>query len=151
MGRTPKAAWLLLIGCVLLQLLSPHRSLAQGDHRLVWRSLHTDHFDVHYHEPLGMAARMLVARAESINAKIKTSLGLSLEQRVALVLADDDDGANGFANVLPYNAIRLRVVAPDDMSPLADYDDWLGTLLTHEHTHIVHLEQSGGLPRLIQR
>lgn len=151
MGHTPKAAWYFIAWCALVQLLSPHRSLAQGDHRLVWRSIHSEHFDVHYHEPLGVAARMLLARAESINAKIETSLGLSLEQRVSLVLTDDDDSANGFANVIPYNSIRLRLVAPEDMSPLADYDDWIDTLLTHEHTHVVHLEQSGGIPWLIQR
>lgn len=98
-----------------------------------------------------MLARSLLARAEAINAKVGRSLGLSLRQRVAVVLADDDDAANGFANPLPYNAIHLRVVTPDDMSPLADYDDWFNTLLTHEHTHIVHLEQSGGIPRLIQQ
>jgi hypothetical protein len=150
MGHTPKVAWASFACCALVLLLAPHRTLAQADHRLVWRSLHGEHFDVHYHEPLGMLARTLLARSEAIHAKVGHSLGLSLRQRVTVVLADDDDAANGFANVLPYNAIHLRVVAPDDMSPLADYDDWFNTLLTHEHTHIVHLEQSGGLPRLIQ-
>ncbi len=151
MGHTPKVAWASFACCALVLLLSPHRSLAQADHRLVWRSLHGEFFDVHYHEPLGLAARALLARAEAIHAKVGRSLGLSLRQRVNVVLADDDDAANGFANPLPYNAIHLRIVAPDDMSPLADYDDWLNTLLTHEHTHIVHLEQSGGIPRLIQQ
>jgi Tol biopolymer transport system component len=151
MGHTPKVAWASFACCALVLLLAPHRSLAQADHRLVWRSIHSEHFDLHYHEPLGMLARTLLGQAEAIHAKVGRSLGLSLRQRVSLVLADDDDAANGFANVLPYNAIHLRVVAPDDMSPLADYDDWLNTLLTHEHTHVVHLEQSGGLPRLIQQ
>jgi Tol biopolymer transport system component len=150
MGRTPKAAWALFACCALLQLLAPHRSLAQGDHRLVWRSIHSPHFDVHYHEPLGNAARILLARAETANDNIERSLGLSLSQRVAIVLADDDDAANGFATPLPYNSIWLRAVAPEDMSPLADYDDWYFTLLTHEHTHIVHLEEASGLPRLLQ-
>jgi len=92
---------------------------------------------------------LLASRAETINAQIGASLGLELHQTVHVVLADDDDSANGFASVLPYNAIHLRVVAPEDMSPLADYDDWLSALLTHEHTHIVHLEQAFGLPRLL--
>jgi hypothetical protein len=151
MGRTLKAAWALFACCALLPLLAPHRSLAQGDHRLVWRSLHSRHFDVHYHEPLGRAARILLAQVETANDNIERSLGLALSQRVALVLEDDDDAANGFATPLPYNAIRLRAVAPEDMSPLADYDDWSFTLLIHEHTHIVHLEQASGLPRLLQR
>jgi hypothetical protein len=148
---TRRATWAFIAFCAFVHALTPHRSHAQGDHRLVWRTLHTSHFRIHYHEPLGILARHLASRAEAINQRVVSALGLELHQPVELVLADDDDAANGFASALPYNAIRLRVVAPEDMSPLADYDDWLGMLLTHEHTHIVHLEQASGIPRLLTR
>ena len=151
MGHSPKAAWAVVVCYALLSLFAPHRSLAQADHRLIWHSIESAHFAVHYHEPLGVVARSLLGRAEEINEKIERSLGLTLSQRVALVLTDEDDAANGFANVIPYNAIRLRVAAPDDMSPLADYDDWLRTLLTHEHTHVLHLEETSGIPLLLQK
>ncbi|MFT3923114.1 MAG: hypothetical protein QM778_11305 [Myxococcales bacterium] len=149
MFGTRRGTWAAIAICALVHVLTPHRSLAQADHRLVWRSLQTPHFHIHYHEPLGILARQLASRAETINARIGAALGLELHQTVHVVLADDDDAANGFASVLPYNAIHLRVVAPEDMSPLSDYDDWLSMLLTHEHTHIVHLEQASGLPRLL--
>ena len=149
MFGTRPGTWAAIAICALVHVLTPHRSLAQADHRLVWRTLETRHFRVHYHEPLGILARQLTSRVETINARVGSALGLRLHQKVDVVLADDDDAANGFASVLPYNAIHLRVVAPDDMSPLSDYDDWLNLLLTHEHTHIVHMEQASGLPRLL--
>jgi len=147
MGRI---TWALVVACALMGIIAPHRARAQGDSRLIWRTLETEHFRLHYHEPLGMLARHLAAEAEQIHGRISKSLGLGLRQRVELVLADNDDAANGLAGPLPYNRIRLRAVAPDDMSPLSDYDDWPTLLLTHEHTHIVHLEHTTGLPRLIQ-
>ncbi|MET0284753.1 MAG: hypothetical protein ABW352_09795 [Polyangiales bacterium] len=144
------ARWVLLLCCALLPFLRTH-ARAQSDLRLRWRSLTTEHFRVHYHEPLGLWARTLAAELEGVHDRVGAALGLTLRQRVELVIADDNDAANGFANVLPYNAIRLRVAAPDDLSPLADYDEWPSFLLTHEYTHVLHLEQSGRIPRLLQR
>ena len=61
---------------------------------------------------------------------------LILEQEKTLVfLADDTDDANGFAGVLPRNAIQLNTTAPPGFSELDDYDDWLFGLIAHEYTH----------------
>ncbi len=146
-----RVMWALVVWCALVLLIDPHTTAAQGDGRLVWRTLETPHFVVHYHEPLGVLARELATRAEPVHARLRGALGLDTLQRVQLVLSDDDDAANGLAGPLPYNTIRLRAVAPDDLSALGDYDDWLTLLVTHEHTHIVHLEHATGLPRLLQR
>jgi Tol biopolymer transport system component len=136
--------------CALVQLFAPQVSQAQGDHRLVWRTLRTEHFSIHYHEPLGLLARHFAAQAEAIHGRVSSGLGLTVAQHVEVILSDEDDSANGSATPLPYNTIRLRAVAPDDWSALGDYDDWPTMLLTHEHTHILHLEHATGLPRLIQ-
>jgi hypothetical protein len=149
--RGPSGArWVLLLCCAVLPFLSTH-ARAQSDLRLRWRTLESEHFRLHYHEPLGVWARTLAAEMEAVHERVGGALGLQLHQRVELVIADDNDAANGFANVLPYNAIRLRVAAPDDLSPLADYDAWPSLLLTHEYTHVLHLEQAGLIPRLIQQ
>ncbi len=144
------ARWVLLLCCALVPFVGTH-ARAQADLRLRWRTLESAHFRLTYHEPLGVWARTLAAEMEAIHDRVGGALGLSLRQRVELVIADDNDAANGFANAVPYNAIHLRVAAPDDLSPLADYDAWPSFLLTHEYTHVLHLEQAGLVPRLIQR
>lgn len=144
------AAWGLLLALTLFPLFGS-QAQAQGDHRLRWRTLETAHFRIHYHEPLGVLAREIAAEAEEINTRVGSSLGLTLRQPVELIVSDESDNANGFARVLPYNAIQLRAAAPDDMSPLSDYDHWPRLLLTHEHTHVLHLEESGGIPRFLQQ
>ena len=65
------------------------------------------------------------------------------------MLTDTSDSSNGFASVLPYSAITLYVTAPDDLSILNDYDDWLPTLVAHEQTHIVHMNNVSGLPAVV--
>ena len=52
---------------------------------------------------------------------------------------------------MPYDAIRLFATAPDDMSALGDYDDWMGELVTHEFTHILHVDNVSGLPALLNK
>ena len=45
----------------------------------------------------------------------------------------------------------MNVTAPEDLSPLGDVDDWLLALITHEHTHVLHLDNMTGLPVLLNR
>ena len=142
--------WGLVLALALVPLFA-RQVRAQNDHKLLWHTIETPHFRIHYHEPLGLLAREIAAEADEINRRVENSLGLRLRQRVELVLKDHTDDANGAARVLPYNAIELRAAAPDDMSPLSDYEHWPRLLLTHEHAHILHLEVAGGVPRLLQR
>jgi hypothetical protein len=119
------------------------------DPKLIWRTVNTVHFDVHYHEPLGQIAQRVAQVAESVNRALEKDFGAALGERTQIVISDSSAWANGSARVLPRNEIALFVAAPDDMSPFSDYDDWLTTLIAHEHTHVYHLNQIGGIPAII--
>lgn len=97
----------------------------------------------------------LAQRAAAIAERAYTVLGKQLDQTpsevVEILLTDEVDFANGSAGSLPYNAIRLYATAPDDMSALADYDDWLNELLIHEYTHILHVDNVSGLPAVLNK
>lgn len=122
-----------------------------GDPRLQWYTLETPHFRINFHTGLEPLAR----RAGAIAEKVYGSLGKQLDQRpselVEILLTDDSDFANGSATAIPYDAIRLFATAPDDMSALGDYDDWLSELITHEYTHILHVDNVSGLPALVNK
>jgi Tol biopolymer transport system component len=90
-----------------------------------------------------------LAIAERSNANMAPILGHQPKKRVQIVLTDEVDAANGNATPLHYNVIRLFVSAPDDLSVLGDFDDWMTVLVTHEHAHILHLDNIGGLPAVI--
>lgn len=112
---------------------------------LAWHTIDTPHFSITYHEPLGLLARRTAAIAERAHATLTSVLGFTPSERVQVLITDDSDGANGSATALPFDTIRLYAEAPDDLSPLAEYDDWMTTLVSHEHTHILHLDQASGV------
>lgn len=144
LGRTAALAASLLI------LAGPSSSSAQPrDPSLAWRTLETPHFTIHYHVPLGALARRVAVLAERAHANLVEVMGYTGRRRTHIVLSDESDSANGSATALPHNTIRLYATAPSDLSPLSDYDDWLNVLVTHEHTHIVHLDQWGGIAAFI--
>jgi hypothetical protein len=135
---------------VLAAALCPAPASAQPrDPTLEWRTLDTPHFTIHYHVPLGVLARRVASVAERAHASLAEILGYEADRRTHVLLTDNTDSANGSATALPFNTIRLFATAPSSMSPLADYDDWLNMLVTHEHAHIVHLDQWSGVASFI--
>ena len=136
-----------ILGCLLF-LPTVHAQQVR-DPRLSWKTLETENFRIHYPTPLEPVARRAAAVCERVNATLVPILGNRQSQVTQVVLTDDSDSANGSATALPYNQMRLFASAPEDLTPLGDYDDWLGTLITHEHTHILHLDDVGGIPALI--
>lgn len=134
-------AWL-FVGAVGARAQAP-------DPLLEWRTVETPHFRIHYHQPLALLARRVAAVAERAHGPLSEIMAFEPGGRVEVVLTDESDSANGSATALPFDTIRLYAEAPDDLSPLADYDDWMTLLVTHEHTHILHLDQATGLAAFI--
>ncbi|MCA9600510.1 MAG: PD40 domain-containing protein, partial [Myxococcales bacterium] len=131
-------------------LLSAASAAAQvRDPYLTWRTIETPRFAVHYHEPLGVMARKVAVAAEQAHARLAPILKHTPTTRTHIVLSDNTDDANGLASVLPYNTMRLYASAPEDLSALDDYDDWMVTLVTHEYTHILHLDTIAGIPAVL--
>ena len=121
---------------------------ARGDDPgLIWRTLETPHFWVHYHEPLGPQAQRLARRAERAHEILAPLLAHAPAGRTHVVLRDNTDSANGSATVIPYNLINVLAVAPDSLSILNDFDDWMFDLIVHEYAHIVHLDTTHGWTR----
>ena len=122
-----------------------------GDPRRVWKTIETEHFIVHYYVPLDDVARRVAEVAEYSHRVLAPVMGHEASEKTQVVITDDTDSANGFASVIPRNAIHLFATAPDSLSELNDHDDWLFGLTAHEYTHILHLDSIGGLPRLYNR
>ncbi len=137
-----------LAAASIIALASPE-ARAGGDPDLDWWTVSTKHFHIHYARGLEPVADRIGALAETIHDRVSITLGHAPTTTTEIVLTDDTDSANGSATALPFNTIRLYVTAPDDLSPLGDYDDWYLELLTHEYTHILHTDNITGIPRLV--
>ncbi len=149
--RSATAALAGVFACLLAGAFAPAPAAAQAasDPSLSWHTLETPRFAIHFHAPLEPLARRVAVVAERAYATLGPLLRYTPDSRTHIVLTDDTDYANGSATALPFNTIRLYATAPEDLSPLSDYDDWLTELIVHEGTHVLHLDQVRGLPALV--
>ncbi len=126
----------LLIGCLLLPSIA---FAALIDPALRWKTVETAHFALHYYEgEEEIAARLMTISEESYRI-LSEKFAARPWGKTEVVIVDNQDRANAFTQVIPYNLIILRVVPPAADNILADYDDWLRELFIHEYTHVIHI------------
>lgn len=131
----------------LLAALAAHDDArAENDPTLERFTIETKHFRVTYDTVLEPVALRVARLGEAIHDRLVGPLGHSPNEVTEILITDQTDSANGSAIATPYNQIQLFVTAPDDLSPLGDYDDWYLGLLTHEYVHILHTDNISGLP-----
>lgn len=133
------------IACALV----PRSARAVSDTDFFWYTIETPHFHVTYHSGLERVAQHVANVSEGIHDTMAGSVGWEPKERTEIVLTDSSESANGSATALPYNAVRLIVTAPEDLSPLGDVDDWYLELITHEYTHVLHTDQMRGIPAIV--
>ena len=109
-----------------------------------WQSIETQHFYIHFASDSKELARKTAQVAENAHNKLSPIIGWTPKDKTHIVISDQTDQPNGFATPFPYNRSVLFVATPDTTNTLDDYDDLLDTLITHEYTHILHLDKGTG-------
>lgn len=107
-----------------------------------WRTLTTEHFRVTFPEDLESVGRRAAARAEAAFEELVGPLPDPGGGRIDLLVTDNSDLSNGFAQVRPSRRITVYAVPPTDGLQLAYYDDWLELVITHELAHVLHLDHT---------
>ena len=82
-------------------LLGVHDSHgAQYDPDLTWRTIQTDHFNIHFHQGEERLADEFAQQVEDIFVTMTQELLWEPKRRTELVLVDRTDTANGYAQTL---------------------------------------------------
>jgi hypothetical protein len=116
-----------------------------ADPALRWRTLQTEHFEIHFAEQSRAEARRVAAVAERIYPRTTRLLDWEPRRRTQIVLFNSGDFANGFASPVPYNFSGIFLSPPDQGELLQDRE-WLELVISHEFFHIVHLDKASGAP-----
>ena len=114
-----------------------------------WRTIETRHFRVHFTPALEQEARRAAVNAERAYTGLSSEL-VPPRGTIDLVVSDNVDFVNGYATPFPTNRIVVFAHPPTDVSGLRSYDDWNALVVTHELTHIFHLDRSRGIWRFGQ-
>jgi hypothetical protein len=151
--RTARLIFLGLAALALAGLLAfaPGRAAAQGaDPDVAWASADSAHFRIHYRAGQRAAAERVAAVAERIHPRVTQALQWEPRARTEIALFVESDRANGFAAPLPFSHMGL-FLAPPDEGELLDNSAWFDLVLTHEYTHVVHLDKVRGAPGVLRR
>ena len=136
--RIPHFAFRILFALVLS---TPAAAQDPSGH---WRTLHTQHFRVHFRPDY--RARAVEAAREAERAYRLLSSELHPPRGIIdLTLSDDVDAANGFTTVFPSNRFTIFLTPPVTDPGLQNYDSWERLVIVHELTHVFHLDRSRGL------
>lgn len=138
----------LVLWAVWLWLVWPSAAQA-GNPDERWRTLETEHFYIHYHALEQEAAERVAASAERAYATLSVAWEHDVFLKIHITLSDNQDTANGFANAIPFPQITAYATAPEALSVLESYDDWIDILITHELVHVFHLDTVHGIPRAV--
>ncbi|HEV2150117.1 MAG TPA: hypothetical protein VGR37_22155 [Longimicrobiaceae bacterium] len=133
----------LAVLALLAALAAPLRAQLPPD--APWRTFDTEHFRVYFTPELEPLARRAGDRAEAAYARLAATFVRPPGGKVELVVSDHVDFANGYAMPFPTNRVVVFAHPPTSEPTLAFYDDWLELLITHELTHIFHLDYAGGI------
>ena len=117
--------------------------LVPNDH---WLTIETAHFHVHFPKGLDAEGKRGAVDAERAFAELSTELKAP-RGKIDLVIADNVDYVNGYATSFPGNRVVVFAHPPVDAPELRNYDDWPRLVITHELTHVFHLDRAEGLWR----
>ena len=117
---------------------------SQIDPSHAWLTLATPHFRVTFTQPTEGLARRIAADAERAYGELSRELhpprGL-----IDVVVTDDIDQSNGSATPFPTNRIVVYANPPVSETALRYTNDWGQLVITHELTHIFHLDRARGI------
>ncbi len=131
----------------IVLLAAPLVFLAGGsgatvDPGLEWKTISTEHFDVHFHEGAEWTGAEAARIAESIYQPI-VDLYQYQPKRCHIVILDTEDYANGAAY---YYDNKIEIWATNLEFHLRGTTQWLRNVITHEFTHIVSIQAAMKMP-----
>ncbi len=127
-----------------LLIITPSITHAQPSPYKRYRTLDTEHFHVHVPIGLDLEGRVAAAAAERAYGQLAKELKPP-RGPIDLVVTDDADYSNGYATPQPSNRIVVFATPPIESNALRLNEDWLALVITHELTHIFHLDRADGL------
>ncbi len=120
-------------------------ALGAIDPSLEWKTIRTEHFQVHFHEGEAWTAGRVAAIAEEIRPHIVDLYDYD-PGLVHFVILDTDDYANGAAY---FYDNRIEIWATNLEFGLRGTTEWLRNVVTHEYTHVVSIQAAMKLPRRV--
>ncbi len=138
-------SWLQRISPLLLIMavcMLPRQAAAWNQSEIEWKTLETEHFEIHFHPGEEWSARQAASIAEAVYEPI-TAFYDYRPGTVHINLFDKQDDPEGATY---YYMNRIDISASPYDFHLRGTADWLRNVITHEFTHMVSVQKAMKLP-----
>lgn len=146
-SRVRRRAWSwrarLYAAVALIALTSASSFAASLPPRYRFKTLQADRVKVHFHAEVEAPARRTMALVLEVLPRLEERYRVRVPS-LDVVVHDANDSPNGLATSFPYPFVEIRT-ASFDGSESGPTESWLRMVVIHELTHIVHIEQAGGI------
>ena len=135
----------LVVTVAALALLAfPHATRAYNNTSLKWKTLKTEHFEVHYHEGAEWTARRVAEVAEDVHKPLCDLYQFEPDLPVHFIIKDTDDYANGAAFFFDN---KVELWATNLEFGYRGTTQWIRNVVTHEYAHIISIQSAMKLGR----
>jgi len=125
---------------IIAFILSLTILLGIGNHpELIWETIETEHFFIHFHKETERSAREAATVAEKVYGPITSLYQFEPDSKTHIIIKDTDDIANGAAYFYD-NKIEIWAMPLD--FDLRGSHRWIQNVITHEFVHIVQVQSS---------
>lgn len=125
--------------CILHFPLLAQEDFEPSHPELVWQTIETEHFKVHYHQGTIRTAHAVAEIAEDIYPHVTGLYQYEPEGKVEFIIKDVQDYANGAAY---FYDNKIEIWAENLDYILRGTHNWLRDVVTHEYTHIISLQKA---------
>lgn len=115
----------------------------QLDPRVEYLISTTPHFRIIFHPSLSVVAEHIAMNVETIRSRVLNLCQCRFDDVTSIVVTKRSDTNDVFTSAFPQNQIFLNANLPNFYTGLNDFTDWYLWVLSHEYTHVVHLNQIG--------
>ncbi|MFW5976416.1 MAG: hypothetical protein ACOCQS_00575, partial [Bacillota bacterium] len=108
-------------------------------------TIETDNFIINFEKENTDISTKIAEIAEEVHKNLVPFMDYQPENKTHIIVNDNLDMANGSTNVSYFNRINLYLRHPQVYSGMVGYyENWLKLLITHEYTHVLHLDMNTG-------
>ncbi len=142
----------LLLGILLFACAAPATSRAQNFLSLAalspythYKTFETKNFEFVYEDGYFDFARRAAMHLEHAHEVLSPILKWQPRYKTTILIADNEDAANGFTMPPLRVGIVLIATPPDAWLSTSWTDDWIKLLVFHEYTHFLNIDPTTGL------
>lgn len=122
--------------CLSILLVSCSALWAYNNTSLDWRTITTEHFEVHYHQGEEWTAREVARVAEEVHPYLTAVYNYEPKDKVHFIIKDTDDYANGATY---YFDNKIEIWATNLEFGFRGTTKWIQNVVIHEYAHMISL------------